>query len=468
MLFTQAEFLVFFAAVLAGLLLIPGNRPKKALLLLASYYFYAYWDWRFLSLIWISTAVDYGVGLALEREEHPRRRKALLALSLGVNLGILATFKYAGFFVDSLEALVEPLGWELGTVRLILPIGISFYTFQTLSYSIDVYRGKLAATRSLLDFALFVAFFPQLVAGPIVRAATLLPQLAAPARRSWRRTLEGTTQFAVGLFKKVVLADNVAVVVDHVFANPGAFDAPTTWLGVAAYAIQIYCDFSGYSDMAIGLARILGYDFLENFNFPYLARGLRDFWRRWHISLSTWLRDYLYIPLGGSKAGPWRTAGALTATMLLGGLWHGAAWTFVAWGAFHGLALVVEHALTPAWRRLTARVPLGVAWKGAEWALTFAAVLVGWVLFRAQGFEAALLILRQMFWPQEGLSWISPGALVALALVAAAHLARVAGGRHRLVLPVEAWYTPAAVATMLWLSVLLRPDNLNPFIYFQF
>ncbi|HSL81392.1 MAG TPA: MBOAT family O-acyltransferase, partial [Thermoanaerobaculia bacterium] len=352
MLFTEPVFFAFFAAVFAVAWLERSHARRKLWLLAASYLFYAGWDWRFLSLIAVSTLVDFGVGLGLARGGRPAARRTLLVASLAVNLGILAVFKYYGFFVESAVGLLSSLGLEPAArvPEIVLPVGISFYTFQTLSYTIDVYRGKLAPVRSLTDFALFVGFFPQLVAGPIVRAADFLPQLESPPR--WRDVAfrRHLTLFLVGFVKKACVADNLAPFADRVFAAPEVYTALAIWTAVALYAVQIYCDFSGYTDMAIACAGLLGYRLARNFEFPYVASSAADFWRRWHVSLSTWLRDNRYIPLGGSRGSRLATHRNLLLTMLLGGLWHGAAWTFVAWGALHGLALAAHR----EWRRLVA------------------------------------------------------------------------------------------------------------------
>ena len=297
------------------------------MLLVASYAFYGAWDWRFLGLIVLSTVVDYVVGMSLAATGDPRRRQFLVTASIVANLGILGLFKYAGFFAKSLVGLGASLGVEIPAFALdvVLPVGISFYTFQTLSYTIDIYRGTLKPTRRFLDFALFVAFFPQLVAGPIERASRLLPQVLQPRHVTWEKFGSGSWLILWGLFKKVVIADNLAFLVNAVYATDAS---PTGWqvvAGTVAFAWQIYCDFSGYSDIARGLARLMGFELMVNFNLPYAARSPADFWRRWHISLSTWLRDYLYIPLGGNQGGALRTYRNLGLTMLLGGLWHGAA-----------------------------------------------------------------------------------------------------------------------------------------------
>ncbi len=466
MLFTQAEFLVFAAVVLGLLAIVQSHRLRKLLLLLASYYFYAYWDWRFLSLVIASSLVDFTIGKRLAATLDPRRRRWLVAVSLTFNLGVLAVYKYLDFFIDSLAPLVSPLGIELRTLGLLLPIGISFYTFQTLSYTLDIYARKLEPTESLLDFATYVAFFPQLVAGPIVRAVDFLPQLLRWPRRTWMDAFFGFRCFTVGLFKKLVLADNLALFADDVFHNAGAYDCVTTWLAVLSYSLQIYFDFSGYSDMAIGVARVMGFRLNENFDFPYLARSMSDFWRRWHISLSTWLRDYLYISLGGNRGGRARTARNLAITMLLGGLWHGAAWTFVAWGLLHALALAGQRMASPWLRRLHARNPWVAASIGRL--ATLAVVVNGWVLFRAASFEAAMAMLRQMYAPAPGIGWLFPFALFVLPATILIHVLWLKPWGRWLELPHDRWYTPIVLFTMLGCVLVFHPENYNPFLYFQF
>ncbi|NNE09943.1 MAG: MBOAT family protein, partial [Gemmatimonadetes bacterium] len=351
MIFTEFRFLAFFAVVLAVHWALPRNRPRKVWLLLASYAFYAAWDWRFLSLILGSTVLDYFVGRRLDGAALSEgARKRWVSLSVIGNLGILSAFKYFHFFADSALALLEALGFHADplTIRIILPVGISFYTFQTMSYSLDVYRRKMRATHDILDLALFVGFFPQLVAGPIVRAREFIPQLARRRARSDVRFRPYLLLFLAGFFKKACVSDNIVGVVDRYFADPASYDALSTWIAVLLYTIQIYCDFSGYSDIAIATAGFLGYTLCENFAFPYFSGSIQDLWRRWHISLSSWLRDYLYIPLGGSRGGKLFRYRNLMLTMLLGGLWHGAAWTFVIWGAIHGALLVGQRAMSGA------------------------------------------------------------------------------------------------------------------------
>jgi alginate O-acetyltransferase complex protein AlgI len=467
MLFTQMEFFLFFGVVLACMAVFRNHRVRKRLLLIASYYFYAYWDWRFASLLIVSTVVDYSIARGLAHTTPPHRRKMLLVISLVCNLGLLGFFKYFNFFIESLQVLFGSLGFHAGTLRIILPIGISFYTFQTLSYTIDVYRGRLEPCRNLFDFALFVAFFPQLISGPIVRASVFLPQLQTNVRLNGYDAFLGFRQFTIGLFKKVFIADHIALFVDYVFDNAGAFSAVSTWLAVLAYGLQIYCDFSGYSDMAIGTARVLGYHLPTNFRAPYLAASVTEFWHRWHISLSTWLRDYLYISLGGNRKGRARTYVNLMLTMVLGGLWHGAAWTFVTWGTLHGVALVFEKWLMA--RRGSAAAGAAV-WgsRAVGWCVTMLIVFTAWVFFRAASFHQAFLMLRQMYGWAGGIAWYHPFTISILLWAVVVHMLVGAGilNLHRLAYNRLA--TPVALFSMWWLVLVFPPSGFTPFVYFQF
>jgi alginate O-acetyltransferase complex protein AlgI len=384
MLFNSFHFLVFFAVVGPIAIALRNRvRSRNWFILAASYYFYGCWDWRFLGLMCLSTLVDYGVGRALEHvgEASQARRRRILLISLAFNLGILGFFKYFNFFIDSTTALLAGLGWHVSPplLNIVLPVGISFYTFQALSYTIEVYRRRIPCERSLLNFAVYVAIFPQLVAGPIERAAHLLPQVREPSRVSWAGIQTGVYLAALGLFKKVVVADNVAQVADGVF-GAAAVSGPVTLVGLYAFALQIYFDFSAYSDIARGVARIMGFDLMRNFNQPYLAVDPSDFWERWHISLSSWLRHYLYFSLGGNRKGTRRTYVNLMLTMTLGGLWHGANWTFLFWGIYHG-ALLVAYRAVGASARASDPPALGL-W--ARRLLFFHLVCLGWLFFRAE------------------------------------------------------------------------------------
>lgn len=465
MLFTQIEFYLFFVAVLVASVLITANRWRKLLLLGASYYFYAYWDWRFAGLLLGCTAINYLLAARME-SSSPAGRRWLVRVSVVVSLGILVFFKYFGFFTESFRAALGLQGEGLDHWNIILPVGISFYTFQTLSYTIDVYRGHLRPCARFSDFALYVAFFPQLVAGPIVRASEFLPQLERPVPLTFARAFSGFQQFVFGLFKKVFIADRLALFVDPAFENWEALGGVTLWLVIFAYALQIYCDFSGYSDMAIGAARILGYDFSKNFDHPYLATSIQDFWRRWHISLSSWLRDYLYIPLGGNRRGKARTYVNLMATMLLGGLWHGANWTFVVWGAIHGAALCLDRAITG--RREGGTQGNSGAGKMLGWATTLLIVMIAWVFFRSPDFDSAGGILTRMFTLTDGVAWYHPFALGALAGMGAYHGLLALGWENRLRLEPDSIVAPAVLFTMIWLVIAYYPSGFQPFIYFQF
>jgi alginate O-acetyltransferase complex protein AlgI len=395
MIFNSLIFFAFLAVVYPLVMLLRQRVAlRNAVLLISSYFFYGWWDWRFLPLIAFTTVFDYCCALGMSQSfattTTPRGmqvRKLLLTLSIVSNLSILGFFKYFGFFVSSTsEALAYlQIPFHPGTLNIVLPVGISFYTFQTMSYTIDVYRDRIDAEKNLLTFATFLAFFPQLVAGPIERACHLIPQFRNATSFSFWGFYSGSYLIGWGLFKKVVIADNVSRVADSLFASPdpGGLDVA---IGVVAFSIQIYTDFSGYSDIACGLSRCMGFDLMSNFAQPFFAMNPSDFWRRWHISLSTWLRDYLYIPLGGNRNGNFKTNRNLLITMLLGGLWHGAAWNYVAWGTYHGLLLVGHRIVKPlldAWVIPTGRMSSAI-WFAFRWFSFFLMSCAGWLLFRAE------------------------------------------------------------------------------------
>ncbi|MGD1864655.1 MAG: MBOAT family O-acyltransferase [Phormidesmis sp.] len=476
MIFTEFRFFLFFAVVFGVYWTLRPNSWRKAWILLCSYAFYGAWDWRFLSLIIGSTLVDYVVGLNLGKEgKTPKARRGWLLLSLGVNLGALAFFKYANFFADSAVGLFGWLGLPMNSVTLnvVLPVGISFYTFQTLSYSLDIYAGRLQPRKSLLDLATFVAFFPQLVAGPIVRASDFLPQLESARQFSQINVRACLTLFLVGFFKKACVSDNLAPIVDRYFAEPSAFDAVSGWIGVLSYTTQIYCDFSGYSDMAIACAGLLGYELCVNFNFPYFASSITDFWRRWHISLSTWLKDYLYIPLGGNRGGQWFTYRNLMLTMVLGGLWHGAAWTFVVWGALHGGALIINR----EWSKFAKAIPslarpsvwLSMLMSMLNVALTFYWVCIAWVFFRADSFGTALSVLRSfVLMRSPGTQQLNLGLFGVFFVLACLHwLTSKEVWTHAVDnMPTQLYAVGYGFAAALLLTLV--PVGYTPFIYFQF
>jgi alginate O-acetyltransferase complex protein AlgI len=399
MLFNSYDFiLVFLPAVLAFVYLLRGfgRRWLEVLLILASLLFYAWWDVRYLPLLIGSVIVNYLGALFIERT----RSRLALAGIIVFNLGLLGSFKYLGFFSQVASNVLPWEPWDVTLLALILPLGISFYTFHQIGYQIDRFRGQ-TTPHNFVDYALFVTFFPQLIAGPIVRQFEFLPQLRGlTERQGAKNLLIGLTIFAIGLFKKVIFADTFALYATPVFDTAAkgvdALDGQTAWLGVLAYTFQIYFDFSGYSDMAIGLARMVGINLPLNFNAPYRSTSITDFWRRWHITLGRFLRDYLYFPLGGSRVGPLHHFANLMVVMLLCGLWHGAAWTFVAWGGLHGLALAVHR----LWlRQFPSEHPRGLAWRASAWALTFGFVVVTWVFFRADSLETSATMLQSMFSP---------------------------------------------------------------------
>ena len=478
MVFNSLPFVIFFAIVCGLMALTNGKRIqallpwpvsslRHVLLLLASYVFYGWWNWKCCFLMLGLTVVAYVCAAAYERDG----KKLWVTLGVIAPLVILGIFKYFNFFVDSFCALLGIT--RAGSLNILLPVGISFYTFQSLSYTIDVYRGKLRAEKNFVNVALYIAFFPQLVAGPIVKAGEYLPQLLEDRNISLSNLEQGLQCFALGLFKKVVIADNISVFVDAVYDCPAAFHAVTVLLAVAAYSIQIYCDFSGYSDMAVGCAKCLGYDLPRNFNLPYISKNVTEFWKRWHISLSTWLMEYLYFPLGGNRKGTARRYINLMLTMLIGGLWHGAAWTFVAWGGLHGLALCVHKLFLKATQGREKKNPFLSSLSVLG---TFCFVSLCWVFFRAGDFATAMRVFQAIFTWQQGVIHLSSWAILGLACVALATLAAVLRSR-KLGGPIDGFYPQVKLNTIPGLLVFflfvgltlgLAYTGENPFIYFQF
>ena len=473
MLFNSLTFALFFAVVLALHALPFPWRVKKLNLLLASYIFYGAWNPPFVVLLWISTVLDWYVAKWIGREERPARRRWLLLLSLVGNLGILGYYKYGGFLLENFQSALELAGvaYRPPEWSIVLPVGISFYTFQTMAYSLDVFLRRERPAKSFLDFALFVTFFPQLVAGPIVRPADLVPQFATPRRATRSQLAWGLGLMTLGLFEKVVVADTLlAPSADTVFGAAKALHPLDAWIGVLAFSGQIFSDFAGYSTTALGAALCLGFSLTGNFHYPYAAIGFSDFWRRWHISLSTWLRDYLYVPLGGNRKGRRRTYVNLMVTMLLGGLWHGASWTFVAWGGLHGTYLAVERWLQERFGRRRAALRPGTGVLLAL--LTYVLVLVTWVFFRARDFPSAWRMLRSMAGlGEEATKVLYWNGILAVAVVTAVML--VSHWRMRdTTLEAVVERTPAwiigAVWTLMAFAVIITQGSGNAFIYFQF
>ena len=471
MVFNSLTFAVFFACVLALHAMPLGWTTRKINLLVASYLFYAAWNPPFVILLWISTVIDWWAAKKLVDARRVGARRAWMLLSVVANLGMLGYFKYGGFLLDNFRALLESIGvaYQPPALDIVLPVGISFYTFATMSYTLDVYLRRAAPARNFLDYALFVTFFPHLVAGPIMRPTELVPQFQTPRRADANQLCFGLALMTLGLFQKIVLADGfLAGPAESVYDGtkiPGALDA---WAGTLAFSGQIFCDFAGYSTTAIGAAMCLGFAMPDNFRFPYAAIGFSDFWRRWHITLSAWLRDYVYIPLGGNRRGEARTYLALMATMLLGGLWHGASWTFVVWGGLHGAYLAGERLLR---RRFAGWVPNGFALFGLG-VTTFVLVDFAWVFFRAKTFDKAWLVLKGMF----GLNADAAPILPAVDLIA---IAAIVGGivtAHWLMrtrtLEMLVARVPVPVLTSVWaalaFAIVIEQGAGNAFLYFQF
>ena len=498
MLFVESRFLYFFLLVFGVYWSLRGNTARKVWLLGCSYFFYAAFfvgldpflhgsplprGWWFPFMLVASTFMDYIVGIRLEESTEERSRKLWMTASICINIGVLLYFKYMGFFIASAVAFASWLGLPASphTLKIILPVGISFYTFQSMSYTIEVYRRHRLAERSLLNLATFISFFPQLVAGPIVRASHFLPQLSEKRRWADVQVRSALVLFLVGFVKKACISDSVSPFADRYFANPYHYTALSAWIAVPLYAVQIYCDFSGYTDMAIACARLLGYDLTINFSFPYFSRNVTEFWRRWHISLSTWLRDYLYISLGGNRGSKAFLYRNLLLTMLLGGMWHGSRWTFLMWGALHGIALIVHR----EWSRLSASweaVKESAAWRLLTTLLTFYFVCICWIFFRAadltqpmtgDDFARASHVLRAFL----GLGVANPaGALQSLdarLLGVFVGLAFVHWLNFRGVF--SHWWRKcpeplfaAAYGSATALVILVIPTKYAPFIYFQF
>ena len=478
MLFNSFIFLFFLAVIIPFHYLLKSRKSRNILLLLASYVFYGYWDWRFCSLLLISSVVDFLVGRSMYRTESKSRRKLLLLVSLTANLGILGFFKYFNFFVDSFVSMISVFGQDLDFLHLniILPVGISFYTFQTLSYTIDIYRGKMTPTNSFLDFALFVSFFPQLVAGPIERAANLLPQISAKRRTSREQFQDGSILIVYGLFKKVMIGDAAGRYVDHIFAHMELYSSWEVVFALFMFSIQIYADFSGYSNIARGTAKLFGFEIMKNFQQPYLSTNITEFWRRWHISLSSWLKDYLYISLGGNRRGINRTYLNLMITMVLGGLWHGANWTFIIWGVLHGVYLAVHKFMTRGKKIGSANKSLDSTRAISRFLpsniVTYLLVVLTWLFFRVQGMEDIHLFISKCSawtWGQYPVRFMT--ILLGFTLITVVFdLLEYNSGSHVYFKKIRQKPVMYGILSVMLLSVLMFLINSRPlpFIYFQF
>jgi D-alanyl-lipoteichoic acid acyltransferase DltB (MBOAT superfamily) len=490
MTFTTLTYLLFLPLVFAIHWSLRSRSGQNSLLLACSYLFYGWWDWRFCALMLGSSLVDYFVGIGLDSCERLSRRRTLLAVSLATNLGLLGVFKYFNFFAESFQSLASQWGWEVGgtTLHIILPVGISFYTFQTLGYTIDVYRRHIEPSRNLIDYLAFVSFFPQLVAGPIERASAMLPQFAAMRRFDFDLAGDGCRQILWGFAKKLIIADRLAVVVDPYYAQPDAYSGPQLMLATVFFAFQIYCDFSAYSDIAIGTAKLFGIRLMRNFAYPYFSLSVSEFWRRWHISLSTWFRDYVFIPLGGSRCSPIRRTANLLLTFLVSGLWHGAAWRFVIWGGVNGMATAGGISEKPGQRAVSPAqaVPGGEANLPRPTTLlrigcTFAIICSAWVFFRAHSLGDALLVFESI-----GRDVFSASAYQALVdsfdddrfmrktavLLLAFVVFEWSQRRHECPLTFHRWPVPmrwTAYSAMLWMTLYWMPQTGGQeFIYFEF
>ena len=443
---------------------------QNTLILLSSYFFYGWWDYRFLSLILLSTIVDYTVGLQIPKQHSKKKQKILLWCSVLFNLGILGMFKYYNFFIDSWVRLFSLIGYEttsVWTLNIILPVGISFYTFQTMSYTIDIYKNKLKPTKDFIAFASFVSFFPQLVAGPIERASNLLPQIQKKREFNYKQSVQGFRLIIWGMFKKVVIADTLAPTVNTIFNNYQDFGGLTLWFGAICFAFQIYCDFSGYSDIAIGTAKLFGFEIMSNFKFPYFSRNIGEFWRRWHISLSTWFRDYLYIPLGGSRVTKLKTVRNIFIIFIISGFWHGANWTFIAWGLFHALLFLPSYLLKTNRDYTSSIIGENSLFPNLKEVfnvgITFCLVTIGWVFFRSQTILESFQFITIMFSDFSYQNSYDGILIYILCFIVAEYMIRK---EERL--KVKYFTHDWTLFSLLLILILENFGGINSFIYFQF
>lgn len=476
MVFNSLEYILFLPLVfLIYWQVCKSVRSRNLLIVAASYIFYGWWSWKFLVLIFITTICSFMAGIGIEKASSRMRRRGLLTANIMLNIGILFTYKYFNFFADSFVHLLRALGFAADsvTLNLVLPVGISFYTFQALSYTIDVYRREISATRDVVAFFSFISFFPQLVAGPIERATNLLPQFLKNRVFDYSQAVEGMKLILWGLFKKIMVADNCAVIVNSTFETYEDLGAFNLWWGAIAFSFQIYGDFSGYSDMAIGSARLFGINLMCNFNKPYFSKSIPEFWKRWHISLQSWFRDYIYIPLGGSRKGAARTAGNTATVFVVSGLWHGANWTFLAWGAFHALLFTprfIRKKLTGSQLRLPQKLkPFS---ESTAMAVTFLLVVVGWVIFRADTIGDALGYIHGMFrdWTYVG-SFQGRLSLISIIVLIIGEI--ISRGRPQpFNFPNRGIFSFRAVRWAVYVgfyaTTIVMSGNKTEFIYFQF
>lgn len=465
--FISFEFLILVLALLGALLIFKRPLPRKFILLCASCVFYAWWDWRFLGLLAAVVLLGYYSSRLMVETTDAAKRKGLLWFGIASHLAILGFFKYSNFFLESLNRITASFGWQAGTLNIILPIGISFFTFEALSYVIDVYNRTAKPANSLLDYAIFITFYPRLVAGPIMRSKGFLPQLERGIHLDLDNLFEGVQLFLRGMLKKVVVADNLAVAVGQIYNAPSVFSPPSVWLAVTAYSVQILYDFWGYTDMARGVGRMLGFDLPLNFNLPYTSQSVTEFWNRWHISLSSWFRDYVFFPLERRRFKWLGQTGNLVVVFLLSGLWHGANWNFIFWGGMHGVYLAVERAF--AWAK-----PVQNPWNSHKaWlrsGLVFILITLTWIPFRSPDWQTTLLIFKKLLFVDMpyNIEWYSGWALFAIPLViVGGWLARRFEWRWP-IFPIQKTYTPAFILLEILIIFFFAPVNSSPFIYFQF
>ncbi len=476
MFFNSIEFLVFFIVVFAVYWAAPTLKLKMIFLLAASYWFYMSWNAKLAAVVAGSSLIDYYLARALEASAGERRRKALLVTSIVMNLGLLVYFKYSKFFLHSFQDLLHALGVSVPVpeLNIILPIGISFYTFEAVSYMVDLYMRRIEAEKNPVHFLLFISFFPRMVAGPIIRARNFLPQLTKEKRFDGARLDLGLQYVLMGLFKKIAIADRMACLADSIYATPSSYSTSAVWIAIMAYSLQIYCDFSGYSDIAVGTAHMLGFKLPQNFDMPYLSRNIAEFWRRWHISLSTWLRDYVFISLGGSRGTEAATAMTLMTTMTLCGLWHGANWTFVAWGVLQGLMMIAHRAFRNFCKvRPACEAMLQARGGGAlRIAITVVAVTLAWVVFRSPDFATAGRVFHALFIPQRGVMVrfpVGPWSLgLAVAIAVVAHAVAEMGLWRKISAKMSAPARGIAYAAAAVSIFMMATNAAKPFIYFQF
>ena len=475
MLFNSIEFLLFLPIVflLYWFVFNKNLKSQNLLILVSSYIFYGWWDYRFLSLIFLSTIVDYIIGLNIPKQDSEKKQKLLLLCSVLFNLSVLGFFKYYNFFVDSWIDLFSSVGYEIKsvwTLNIILPVGISFYTFQTMSYTIDIYRKKLEPTKDIISFASFVSFFPQLVAGPIERASNLLPQILTKREFKYEQGVQGLRLILWGMFKKVVIADSLAPSVDNIFSNYQGFGGGVLWLGAIYFAFQIYCDFSGYSDIAIGTSKLFGFELMSNFKFPYFSRNIGEFWRRWHISLSTWFRDYLYIPLGGSKEGKLKGIRNIFIIFLISGFWHGANWTFIFWGLFHAILFIPSFVLNTNRKYTTSIIGentfLPSPRELLQVGITFVLVTISWVFFRSETIENSFDFLYKMIFEFNFPKIYNFELIIIFTLIIIDYLIRI---NERNIFSFNNKLVKYFIYIIFTISILVFYSNSNSeFIYFQF